>query len=231
MTINYATALEAPMLELEQERFLIQRWQQNRDSNALQELIVSHARQVHAYLRRFRIGKEHREDLFAEGLLGLIQAAERFDLKRNVRFSTYAQWWIANSVKMAANKLRQVVDIPAGHRNGSEFINTAGSLETIEGELEETLRCEAPTPEERAIKDSDNRRLRAHVLDALADLEATEREVVVARNLTAAPEPVDQLASRLDISRDRLRQVERRALSRMKYALMSRGVTTAVVGS
>ncbi len=54
-----------------------------------------------------------------------------------------------------------------------------------------------------------------------------EREIVISRNLRTVPETIEALAERLGLGRDRMRQIERRALSRLKFALLSRGVSSA----
>ena len=97
---------EAPLLDMEQERILIGRWQAERDRTALEALILSHARQVYACAMRLSGDAADREELIAEGMVGLIRAADRFDLSRGVRFSTYAQWWIRNSALRALARLR-----------------------------------------------------------------------------------------------------------------------------
>lgn len=226
MTISYSAALKAPMLEREQERALIEQWQQERDGASLQMLIASHARQVHACARRMNSSFEYQEDLVAEGLIGLITAADRFELSRDVRFSTYAQWWVMNSVRTANAKLKNVVAVPANARfeaasNGSENTDVTGD------NLDETLQSDEPTPEEQVIARSDFEEMRRKMVGALQELDELEREIVISRNLSAVPEAIETLAERLGLGRDRMRQIERRALSRLKFALLSRGVSSA----
>lgn len=224
MTISYSAALKAPMLEREQERSLIEQWQQKRDGTSLQVLIASHARQVHACARRMNSNFEHQEDLVAEGLIGLITAADRFELSRDVRFSTYAQWWVMNSVRTANARLSNVVAMPPSVKHSDASVaNTAIS----EDDLDEFLTSEDPTPEEQAIAKSDSDEMRRQMVAALQELNDIEREIVISRNLRTVPETIEALAERLGLGRDRMRQIERRALSRLKFALLSRGVSSA----
>ena len=72
--------------------------------------------------------------------------------------------------------------------------------------------------------------LRRVIAEAMGKLGEDEREIVLARNLRPVPATVEELAQRLGVSRDRLRQIERRAMLRLKYELLSRGVTAARLG-
>ena len=83
-------AMKAPMLEREHERDLARRWRDEGDEDALHELVNSYVRLVVATAARFRNYSLPMGDLVQEGTVGLMQAAERFDPDREVRFSTYA---------------------------------------------------------------------------------------------------------------------------------------------
>lgn len=234
MAISYAMARKAPLLELEQERILIRRWQADRDKKALETLVVSHTRKVYACAMRHSQDPADQEDLISEGIVGLIRAAERFDMARDVRFSTYAHWWVLNSVMRARARLGTVVDMPShARRNAPEphgFSVFTGVLGELEGGTVDNVHSPDPNPEEQMITRSSITRLRELIAEAMAELGDLEREVVVSRNLRQVPDTVEDLAKRLGISRDRLRQVERRALSRLKYGLLSRGVTSTQLG-
>lgn len=231
MTLSYTAALKVPLLTAEQERHLIHCWQNNQDKSALQALIDAHVRLVHAYVRRFASPKEDRyQDLLAEGTLGLIQAADRFDLEREVRFGTYGQWWIANKVRAANAATKEVADMPAGSRDAlvedpEAIVAAKSGFEGEDGELHDQLRCTDPTPEERAIADSSRAALRRDLAKALTNLEAVEQDVVLSRSFRTSPDSFETLAQRHGVARDRLRQIERRAMSRLRHALLTHGVT------
>lgn len=234
MTISYLEAREAPLLEWEKERLLIQQWQQFGSKTALQELMMSHARMVHTLARRLARSPNDHEELIAEGLLGLIKAANMFELKRNLRFSTYARWWVKNGLTSAVNRLYSVVDMPAqahaGHAPALNTDPTRALQPDIDSEGMEAFESPDPTPEEHAIVQSSRALMRKCILDAMQTLGAVEREIVVSRSLRMQPASMEDLSQRLGLSRDRLRQVERRALSKMKYELLSRGISSAQAG-
>ncbi len=92
-------AMSAPYLEREEERDLAIRWKENKDQDALHRITASHMRLVISMAGRFRKFKLPMSDLVQEGYVGLLEAAARFDPDREVRFSTYASWWIRASMQ------------------------------------------------------------------------------------------------------------------------------------
>jgi RNA polymerase sigma-32 factor len=92
-------AMQMPLLSAERERDLARAWRQDRDEAALHELISAYMRMVIAVAGRFRHYGLSASDLVQEGNIGLLQAAERFDPDREVRFSTYASWWVRASIQ------------------------------------------------------------------------------------------------------------------------------------
>lgn len=87
-------AAKAPMLEKEHEQALVKRWRASNDHQALTALIESHMRLVLAMANRLRGYGLPLADLIQEGAVGLMEAAARFDPGRDIRFSTYAGWWV-----------------------------------------------------------------------------------------------------------------------------------------
>jgi len=94
-----AATMRAPLLEREVEADLARRWLKDRDEAALHELIEAHGRLVVRIAVGFKGSGLPVADLVQEGNIGLMEAAERFDPERNVRFSTYATWWIVAGIQ------------------------------------------------------------------------------------------------------------------------------------
>ena len=67
---------------------------------------------VPAVARRFHGAGLDFQELIAAGNLGLVQAALRFDPVRNVRFVTYADWWIRKTILQSVEQQRRPVRIP-----------------------------------------------------------------------------------------------------------------------
>jgi RNA polymerase sigma-32 factor len=92
-------AMRAPLLDADHEHDLAQRWRDLRDERALHELITAYLRLVVAMASRFRHYGLPMSDLVQEGNVGLMQAAMRFEPDRQVRFSTYASWWVRSAMQ------------------------------------------------------------------------------------------------------------------------------------
>lgn len=87
------------MLEREEEANLAISWQQERDEHALKKLTESHLRLAIASASKYRHYGLPAADLIQEGSVGLMEAAYRFEISREVRFSTYASWWVRAAVQ------------------------------------------------------------------------------------------------------------------------------------
>jgi RNA polymerase sigma-32 factor len=86
-------------LSAEEEQTLARAWRDDGDRSALDRLVGSHLRLVLKTARGFRGYGLPLADLVAEGNVGLMQAAEKFDPDKGFRFSTYAQWWIRAAIQ------------------------------------------------------------------------------------------------------------------------------------
>ncbi len=80
---------------------------------ALQTLVTAHMPLVRSIARRYRGHARHDDDLIAEGRLGLLQAAQRFEAERGVRFAVYAAWWVRAFVRRFALDNRRIVRAPS----------------------------------------------------------------------------------------------------------------------
>lgn len=92
-------AMKAPILEREEEAELAVCWQQERDEHALKKLTEAHLRLAIASASKYRHYGLPVADLIQEGTVGLMEAAYRFEISREVRFSTYASWWVRAAVQ------------------------------------------------------------------------------------------------------------------------------------
>jgi RNA polymerase sigma-32 factor len=92
-------AMKVPMLAQDHERDLALRWRDEHDEQALHELTSAYMRLVISMASRFRNYGLPMSDLVQEGNIGLMQAAARFEPEREVRFSTYAAWWIRSAIQ------------------------------------------------------------------------------------------------------------------------------------
>ncbi|HBG77337.1 MAG TPA: RNA polymerase subunit sigma [Phycisphaerales bacterium] len=99
---DYLTEIDdAPLLSWEQECELADDIIDSDDPAARDQLVRSNLRLVVSIAKRFATGKLAFADLIEEGNLGLIRAVDSFDPSVGVRFSTYAAWWIKQTIKRA----------------------------------------------------------------------------------------------------------------------------------
>lgn len=90
------------------------------DTAARQTLIEANHRLVFSVVNKYRYSGVPLEDLIQEGFLGLIQAADKFDYRRNCRFSTVATIWIRAHVLQAIQNLRPLVHVPQRVANAAK---------------------------------------------------------------------------------------------------------------
>src|SRR5207253_1258807 len=93
------------------EKALGRRIQQG-DQQALQQLVEANLRFVVSYAKRYRGLGLSFLDLIHEGTLGLIEAAKRFDPERNVKFISYAVWWVRQAIFHALSEHTRVCRPP-----------------------------------------------------------------------------------------------------------------------
>lgn len=100
-----------PLLTREQERRLARRVEEG-DLQAKEEMINSNLRLVVSIARRYRTSELSLLDLIQEGVVGLMRAVEKFDWRRNLKFSTYATLWIQQGVQRALANQSRTIRLP-----------------------------------------------------------------------------------------------------------------------
>jgi RNA polymerase primary sigma factor len=101
-----------PRLTAEEERELGTRIKANGDEAAVRRLVEGNLRFVVSYAKRYRGLGVPFLDLIHEGNLGLMEAARRFDPARNVKFITYAVWWVRQAITHALSGQTRAFTLP-----------------------------------------------------------------------------------------------------------------------
>jgi RNA polymerase primary sigma factor len=101
-----------PLLNFEEEQKLSRLIQENGDKAALNRLIEANLRLVVKIARAYGTRDLSFQDIVQEGNLGLIRAAEKYDYRKNVRFSTYAAWWIKQSINCYLSNKQRTIRLP-----------------------------------------------------------------------------------------------------------------------
>ncbi len=119
---------EVPLLTPEQEIELGELIQ-NGDLAARERMIRANLRLVVSIAKMYGDRGLSLQDLIAEGNIGLMKAAEKFDPKAGCRFSTYGSWWIKQSIRRALSSTVQSVRVP-GYMNEmiSKWRSVSGEL-------------------------------------------------------------------------------------------------------
>jgi len=268
-----SAAMAAPMLEREYEMELGRRWRDLKDEQALHEMIESHIRLVVRIASKFKGYGLPLGDMIQEGNTGLLEAANRFDPERNVRFSTYATWWIMAAIQeyivrnssivrigttpaqkslffnlrklrarltdnsgnrmteeerqLIASELR--VPLAAVERMESHFSRPDRSLNATVGESEsnelvDLLADDSPDPE-KIVGDIVDSETRAQwISDAMQHLTPREQEVIKSRFLGEEKTTLAQIGETFGVTKERIRQIEGKALTKLRTALEDRGV-------
>jgi RNA polymerase primary sigma factor len=132
-----------PRLTPEREKELGRRVQEN-DKEALEELVKSNLRFVVSYAKRYRNAHVLFLDLINEGNVGLIHAAKKYDPDKNVKFITYAVWWIRQAILHALSEQAGAFRLPPKRANLMYRLEKAIGTAMTEG-------SHIPTPDELAL--------------------------------------------------------------------------------
>jgi RNA polymerase sigma-32 factor len=241
MSLSYQAAIQEPLLGVAQERMAIKNWQKDGDRSSLDLLVRSHARQAWAQAISCANNPVHVEDLVIEGIIGLIRAANNFDLKFKVRFSSYAIWWVSAGISAALARIKIVIDIPArtyieacGNRltddKATQVKMAIKGIIPLDEPIDETgvfasktLRCPDLNPEELAMKKSSLSVLSQTLHKAMEVLTPAERKIIKRLKLKHNPDCMHKLAEEMKMSPVRLRKIERHALMRLRKELLNCG--------
>ncbi len=258
-------SMAAPLLSKDKEQTLTRAWREESDEASLHSLIEAYSRLVVATASKFRHYGLPTGDLIQEGMIGLMQAANRFEPDRDLRFATYASWWVRSAMQdfvlrnwsivrtgtTAAQKslffklrrLRAQIeenDSQAFGQAGREMIAAQlgvrlSDVEDMEGRLLgrdnsldasmadegeaswlDLLADDRPNPEETVQTLHDESQHTRWVHQALESLDDRERIIIKERRLSEDGTTLESLGEQFGVSKERVRQLETRAMKKMR---------------
>ena len=249
-----------PLLTTEEELDLAKKIQENHDEFAKNVLVNANLRLVVSIAKKY-IGRGLSFlDLIQEGNVGLIKAAGRFDYKKGYKFSTYATWWIQQSITRAIADKARIIRLPIhmidsigkikratidlttelGHPPTKQEIAyrlglPVSKLTAIIKSAQSTVSMDTPaSSDEDASKIADfivdkstitpdgkvtHENLLQDIRQILNQLSQKERDVLILRyglDNNGMKKTLDEIGSQYGVSRERIRQIENRAISKLK---------------
>jgi RNA polymerase primary sigma factor len=250
---------ETPLLSAEEEKLLAVRIEEG-DIEARDHMVRANLRLVVNIARSYAGRGLSLHDLIEEGNLGLLRAVEGFDPSMNTRFSTYASYWIKQSIKRALVNTAKTIRIPAymvellvkwrrataklqtdlgrppTHEEVAKNLGlpkkqlaiikkairvfTANPTEPEEEgwSMDEVFIDERSRPADSRLLETDNRQ---YILSLLKHLDEREATVLRMRFGLDAQEPktLKEIGEHLGLTRERVRQIETDALSKLSQTL------------
>ena len=254
---------DIPLLTAQQEVELAQRIEQG-DELALQQFTVGNLRLVVSIAKRYVGRGLSLIDLIQEGNLGLMRGVKKFDWRLGYKFSTYATWWIRQSIRRAIADKGRTIRLPVHVSESISKVNAAQQLliqrlgrEPTDLEVGRELGLEpervreirqaarAPSSIDQPLGEDDEASVGDFVMDesdagpethahlqmlrqeaerAMMDaLNARERLVLTMRYGLGDGHiySLEAIAQRLGLTRERVRQIEAKALSKLRQPVAS----------
>ena len=260
---------KAPILEKEDEFYLINDWRDNKNPKSLQKILNSYLRLAVSYARKFSSYGLSVDDLIHEGVLGIMHALEKFDTSKDFRLSTYASWWIRASIQdfilknwsvvrtgstasqkalffnlkkikqqindvsrdymgqNEINKVSQMLNVKSLEVQNMESRLTGGDLHLnqkvdneSENDLISLLADDRKNPEEVFEDFKDHKVKKDYINAAINTLNDREKTIIHMRKFKEKSITLDELGQTLKISKERVRQIETKALEKLRLALL-----------
>src|SRR5437016_4091324 len=198
---------ETPLLSADEEKELAHKIEEG-DSEARDRMVRANLRLVVNIARSYTGKGLGLQDLIEEGNLGLLRAVEGFDHRMNTRFSTYASYWIKQSIKRALVNTAKTIRIPA------YMVDLLAKWRRAMSKLHEEL---GRTPRQEMVEAVDLH----HVLGLLEKMDKREATVLRMRFGLDNEEPktLKEIGECLGLTRERVRQIESEALSALRESM------------
>lgn len=196
-------------LTREEEKELSRKIQQG-DKASLDKLVTANLKYVVNVAKSYRNTGVPFTDLVAEGNMGLIRAAEKFDASYNTKFISYAVWWIKAAINECIAKYRP---------NKDDF----DVEDYVMKNLTEDGFCTESTINEEYKDSLENVKSMGNSLEALFDV-LKEREVKILKmyyGLESDEMTLDEIGKEMNLTNERVRQIKQKAMDKLRVAALT----------
>jgi RNA polymerase primary sigma factor len=219
-----SVAKNFPPLKREDETKLLKRVK--RGDKQARELLVKHNLNLIIMLAK----KQEKtglalEDLVQEGMAGFVHAIDKFDLKKEVKLSTYAVWWVNAFIFRHARSARGPVKLPNKRKDGElppfpRSVSMSSPIgENDDGEFLDLFADESPLIDEQYDRETASGGIRSS-LKKMGSLGSIGRDIVYERLMAEEPMTLDEIGKRHGLSRERIRQLEVGVKDKLRKRLM-----------
>lgn len=190
------------------------------DINAQNEIITANLRFVFNIASRYKGNGAAISDLISEGNLGLVKAIEKFDPDRDVKFISYAVWWVRNAMQEFIKKRQVMLSI----EKDEDTLNTPVLNNSLGYDCEDEYVTKAETVlsnEEDEEKRELNKNQRKIVNELLSSLTDRERFIVEQYyGINGKEKNLEEIGNILGITKERVRQCKNVAFSKMRSNIL-----------
>lgn len=229
-----SAALGVPVLKRDEEAALIRSWKAGGSLEAFHRIATAYLRLCHSIARYYTSNDAYAEDLAQEGVFGIRRALEDFDPSYGTRFSTFVRRYIQNAIaeKVSATMYdvsipsRILLDVRAGRASpdrhprafaaAAPHVSLDGFPDADEPGAGFFLADDAPGPLDILVERDTAGHYGRLVAEALESLPQRERDIVVRRHMFDPPDTLDQIGADIGLTRERVRQLDMRALQKIK---------------
>jgi RNA polymerase primary sigma factor len=207
-------------LSKEEEKQLSKRIK-NLDHQAKNKLITANLKYVVDVAKRYKGKGVSMDDLIAEGNMGLLKAFDTFDYEKDVKFISYARWWIEQEIQVAVKKTPQTNDEYPEDEIISDYNEDAEDIAPkIKSDKDIFL------IEEKKDEKDERKRITEELLD---DLDDREYEIIRASFGLDGNEPqnLDEIGRLYGLTSERVRVIKNKALTKLRSYALEKDVCVA----
>ena len=209
-SILSAKASHSQHLSADAQRELVRKYQDEGCLRSLDTLVESNLKLVCKVASRYQHDRAEADDFLAEGVRGIMKAADKYNLDADASFSTYAYQWIRH---FCGRHLETFVKEPWQQSLSKPINESGGTVATL-------IADPADTQEALYEKFEFIKRVQGHIMTFSKGLKEREEFIFQERTTAEDPKTLQAIADTLGLTKERVRQIENNLLSKFKAYLV-----------